>query len=325
MNKVDLRPWLRARLGRKVEEHGDEWAVPCPECDVTRTKDFRLWFNVKRNVGTCYKCHRSFNTTKLVQALEGVSFGEALRLVKEHTVGGVLSLALLKQHVEQAFSETGERADEELPEVELPDEFRLVEPDGRFPAYIMERIGSIKTILDYGIGWCSAGFYRDRMVVPVALHGRVVSFVARDMTGKAERKVLYPKGTKTSRVLFNYDRAKSFERVVLVEGALDALRVGPRGMAIFGTSISDAQVALLAASEARDVVVMLDGDEAGEAGTEKVVSRLRTSFSVRVVRLPRGSDPDDFERHVLHEKIDAAQPVGRGDLRLHVRRRLGTW
>lgn len=321
---MDLRPWLKARLGRKVEEHGDEWALPCPECDSQRTKDYRLWFNVKRNVGTCYKCHRSFNTTKLVQALEGVGFAQALRLIKEHTVGGVLSLALLRQHVEQAFTVVTEQPEEALPEVELPDEFKPVEPDGRFPAYIMERIGSIKTILDYGIGWCPRGFYRDRMVVPVRLHGRTVSFVARDMTGTAERKVLYPKGTKTSRVLFNYDRAKSFERVVLVEGALDAIRVGPRGMALFGTSISDAQVALLAKSEARDVVVMLDGDAAGEAGAEKVAKRLRTSFSVRLARLPVGTDPDDFERAVLFEKIDAALPLG-GDLRSHVRRRLGTW
>ena len=306
--QVNLKPWLEARLGKRVEKHGVEWGIPCPECDVGRAKEFRLWWNTEKNVGTCYKCHRAFNTVSLVQAVEAVSFAGALRLVKEHTVGGVLSLAGLQQRVKQAFAAPIVEKVEPLAPIDLPPEFIAASnaPEDEWPAYLMERVGSRKTILDYGIGWCSRGFYANRMVVPVRMAGATVSFVARDMTGRAERKVLYPKGTKTSRMLFNYDRASQFDQVVLVEGVLDALRVGPRGMAIFGTSLSDAQVRLLADSQAREVVVMLDGDDAGVLGTSKLVARLRTTHRVRVVRLPSGRDPDDFSRASLHARIEGA-------------------
>lgn len=323
--RTDLRPWLQARLGAKIERHGPEWGLPCPECDVGRAKEFRLWFNIEKNTGTCYKCHRAFNTLSLVQVLEGVSFTEALRLVKEHTVSGVLSLALLKQRVEQAFSEVAEAEPEKLGTIALPDEFLSCADHhpSEWPAYILKRIGSLKTVYDHGIGWCVHGYFKYRMVVPIRLDGEVVSFIARDMTGTADKKVLYPKGCKTSRMLFNYDRARRFDRVILVEGVLDALRTGPRCMAILGTNLSDSQVTLLANSEAREVVVMLDGDAAGEAGALKVVERLRSMFKLRVVRLPRGLDPDDFSRPELLARVDAAPRVGREDFRARVRRALG--
>lgn len=319
--KVDLRPWLHARLGKCIEKHGAEYAIPCPECDVHRVKEFRLWFNVEKNAGTCYKCHRGFDAVALVQFLEGVGLGEAFRLLKENTVGGVLSLTKLQQRVQEAFSETGERELEPLPEAQLPDEFLSCSDYDvdEWPSYVMARVGSIKTVRNYGIGWCERGYFRQRLIIPITMNGVTVSFIARDMTGKAERKVLYPKGCHTGRMLFNYDRARNFSQVVLVEAALDALRVGPRAMALFGTSLSDEQASLLSKAGVREVVVMLDGDEAGDVGTEKIVSRLRSSYRVRVVQLGRGRDPDDYSRDVLCTKIACAPYVGKGDLAGYVR------
>lgn len=322
---IDLRPWLTLRFGKNIEKHGDEWAIPCLTCDVHRTKEFRLWFQVKRNVGVCYKCGTSYKPLRLIQAFEGVNLAEAMRLLKEHTVGGVLSLANLKAHVERALSDAPEEKVEPLPVCELPEEFTAAADTkpSRWPPYLMERIGSRKSIIENNVGWCDSGYWRDRLIIPVTMAGRVLSFIARDMTGKAEKKVLYPKGTKTSRMLFNYDRASKCESPILVEGVLDALRVGPRGMAIFGTSLSEAQVALLTSSRAREVVVMLDGDEAGEAGNQKLAARLRTLFRVRVARLGRGRDPNDYDRASLLARADGAPLVGSKDLAAHVRAKLG--
>jgi Toprim-like len=283
--------------------------VPCPTCDEGRESEFRLWFNVEKNIGICYKCQESFTPVKLVMALEGVRYEDALRLLKENTASsGVFSLARLKQHIEESFAPKETKSVEELPEVDLPDDFR---PCSRFlstewPPYILKRIGSAREAKALGIGWCRGGYYAQRMVIPVRLGGRLVSFVARDMTGKAEKKVLYPKGAKTSRLLFNYDRAHRFERVVLTEGVLDAIRVGPSAMALFGTHLSDAQVALLAASRAREVVLMLDGDAAGREGTQKILKRLGLAWRTRVVDLPDGRDPDDFDRAWLSARVASA-------------------
>ena len=34
--KVDLKPWLKLRFNGRLEEHGSEWAIPCPDCDDGR-------------------------------------------------------------------------------------------------------------------------------------------------------------------------------------------------------------------------------------------------------------------------------------------------
>lgn len=127
-----------------------------------------------------------------------------------------------------------------------------------------------------------------------------------EVCGHKFRKVLYPKGCKTGNMLFNYDRAQAFRHVVLTEGVFDALRVGPRGMAVLGSRISDRQLALLLASKARHVSILFDGDAAGRKGAAKARERLAPFFKVSVVRLPQGIDPDDLPRAALWERIGRA-------------------
>ena len=319
---VDLKPYLLARFGSRLEKHGVRVGIPCPECDTGRKSDFRLWWNTQKGVGTCYKCGVGFDALKLVRALDGLSLLEGLRVLADYTQTRSLSLSALSRKTHQFFEE-GIPTEKEVPLVEMPLPREFIQADNwhAWPPYLMKRIGSKKIIESYGIGWCPSGYYGNRMVIPVVQNGLCVSFVARDMTGKAEKKVLYPKGSHTSRMLFNYDRAKEFSQVILVEGVLDALRVGPRAVALFGTTLSSAQYALLAASQATEVVLMLDGDDAGRAGAQKLRSRLRGAFALREVRLPRG-DPDDYLREVLQVMARQASLVGQGALAGHVHARL---
>ena len=321
---VDLKPYLLARFGSKLEKHGLELGMPCPDCDAGRKSDFRLWWNTRKGVGTCYKCGTGFDALKLVRALDGLSLLEGLRVLADFTQTRSLSLRALSKKTHRFFEEGISLTEKEAPlaEMPLPLEFVLADNWHNWPPYLMQRIGSKKVIGNYGVGWCPSGYYQDRMIIPVVQNGLRVSFVARDLTGKAEKKVLYPKGSHTSRMLFNYDRAKGFSQVILVEGVLDALRVGPRGMALFGTTLSAAQYALLAASQATEVVLMLDGDVAGKEGAQALRSRLRGAFALREVRLPHG-DPDDYPREVLLAMARQASLVGPGALAGHVHARLG--
>jgi hypothetical protein len=80
-------------------------------------------------------------------------------------------------------------------------------------------------------------------------------------------KYLTATGTQKSSLLFGLINAiKTTGPVVLVEGILDALKVGDNGLALLGCTISQSQCALIVRYfPGRPVVVMLDADAAAKA------------------------------------------------------------
>jgi DNA primase len=139
--------------------------------------------------------------------------------------------------------------------------------------------------------------------------GRVIAFTARTLeTGeKAGPKYvnspetpLYTKG----QVLFNLDKARSAIRTaefaLLVEGQMDCISVYLRGIqnviATSGTAFTEQQVGLLRRHTSQ-VVVNFDPDTAGANAAEKSISLLtEEGFTIKIVTLDGGLDPDRFIR-----------------------------
>ncbi|MGC1781408.1 MAG: DNA primase [Acidobacteriaceae bacterium] len=164
-----------------------------------------------------------------------------------------------------------------------------------------------------GTGGRSAAIYarfRKRIVFPIRNEaGRTVAFTARalDADEKAGPKYLnspetplYTKG----HVLFNLDKAKQairqYEFALLVEGQMDCISVYMAGianvLATSGTAFTEMQARLLA-RHTRQVVVNFDPDTAGANAAEKSIALLiEEGFSVKVVTLEGGLDPDRFVR-----------------------------
>ncbi|MHB1938416.1 MAG: DNA primase [Acidobacteriaceae bacterium] len=168
---------------------------------------------------------------------------------------------------------------------------------------------SAKDQTDGGSGTMYARF-RKRITFPIRNEaGRVIAFTARalDNDEKAGPKYLnspetplYTKGN----VLFNLDKAKQavrqFEFALLVEGQMDCISVYMAGitnvLATSGTAFTEAQVRLLA-RHTRQVVVNFDPDTAGANAAEKSIALLiEEGFSVKVVTLEGGLDPDRYVR-----------------------------
>ena len=152
--------------------------------------------------------------------------------------------------------------------------------------------------------------FRKRITFPIRNEaGRVIAFTARalDNDEKAGPKYLnspetqlYTKGN----VLFNLDKAKQairqFEFALLVEGQMDCISVYMAGitnvLATSGTAFTPVQVRLLA-RHTQQVVVNFDPDTAGANAAEKSISLLiEEGFSVKVVTLDGGLDPDRYVR-----------------------------
>jgi DNA primase len=152
--------------------------------------------------------------------------------------------------------------------------------------------------------------FRKRVTFPICNEsGRVIAFTARalDTGDKAGAKYinspetpLYTKGL----VLFNLDKARTAIRknefALLVEGQMDCISVYLRGIqnviATSGTAFTEQQVAILKRHTSQ-VVVNFDPDAAGANAAEKSISLLtEEGFTLKLVTLDDGLDPDRFIR-----------------------------
>jgi DNA primase len=155
--------------------------------------------------------------------------------------------------------------------------------------------------------------FRKRITFPIANEqGKPIAFTARaleevDDKGRPVAKYLnspetplYTKGN----ILFNLDKAKSDIRALdfalLVEGQMDCISVYMAGvknvLATSGTAFTEMQVRLLSRFT-RQVIVNFDPDTAGLTAAEKSIALLtEEGFSVRVIQLEGGLDPDRFVR-----------------------------
>jgi DNA primase len=160
--------------------------------------------------------------------------------------------------------------------------------------------------------------FRKRITFPIMNEaGRVIAFTARALdsgaTGGATagekagpkylnspETALYSKG----QVLFNLDKARAAIRqlnfALLVEGQMDCISVFMTGvqnvLATSGTAFTEHQVNLLK-RYCTQVVVNFDPDTAGANAAEKSIALLtEEGFTVKVITLEDGLDPDRYIR-----------------------------
>jgi DNA primase len=169
--------------------------------------------------------------------------------------------------------------------------------------YLAERGLSPALVATFGLGFYAGekGTMLGRVCVPIHnVEGELVAYAGRwvgpdDTLPEGEEKYKLPKGFQKNLELFNLHRVKHCRYLVVVEGYFGAIRLhGLRvpTVALMGSSISDAQVALLRAHcpALRFVSVLLDAG-AGDAA-ERVAGRLAWYWPVRAVALPEGTQPD---------------------------------
>ena len=191
--------------------------------------------------------------------------------------------------------------------IDLPDEFERIVAVGDCPKYLINRL-SLETIKHFGLGKCEEGYFQDRIIIPVKNKESGVGFIARDYSGNAEKKYLFPKGFKTKDYLFNIDSVVSDE-AILVEGPFDAMAMYEKGFkntaCVFGVSVSIRQATMLHDKGVKNVVICLDNDEGkkqnvGLIAAGELSKRFRYFFNnVYIMQLPPQRDPDECSRKEL--------------------------
>lgn len=131
-----------------------------------------------------------------------------------------------------------------------------------------------------------------RIIFPYRRSGRIVGFSGREYRDSPDGQK-GPKYRHTAGLdpLYNADRLRG-KRCVVVEGIVDALLVEQGGLhacAISGTNIKDEWLSLV--GKDTELILCLDGDEAGRKGTRKGIPTLiAAGRRVRAASLPEGLD-----------------------------------
>ena len=146
-----------------------------------------------------------------------------------------------------------------------------------------------------------------RIVIPIRdCQRRLVGFSTRALDPWVKPKFKHSKGFLRDRYLYGEQHlVAGVQTAVMVEGFFDAIYLRDQGFpafAIMGTHLSNLQVEKIVRF-CRSVTVLLDGDAAGIAASERVLHSLQNRLPVRSIPLPTGKDPDDLSPLDLAELL----------------------
>lgn len=274
----------------------------CPIHRGQRDDSFRL--DLDKNVFHCFSCQAGGNVLDFVAAMERCSIREAaLRLQRWFSIGAP-DLSWAPASTQLVRKKEG---------FNPPLRFALINVDHAH-RYLAERGIDRATAVEFGVGfYARPGLMSGRIVIPIHNgHGEIVAYAGRTLDDRSPKYKL-PAGFRKALELFNLHRAAAVggKTVIVVEGYFDCMRVHQAGfaavVALMGSSLSVRQESSLVEHFDR-VILLLDGDAAGRAGSRSIAARLSGRCSLITLELPDGAQPDQLSTAAIQELLEIHAP-----------------
>ena len=268
-------------------------------------------FNLESRTWCCYTRHCEGDSDRdligLVQKVNGESFTESVKFLADLagidlTKQGQLSEQYLKLKQQQEIRKEIRQTQTTVLVASFYPEEVVEELITKRSAYFLDR-GFPPEILDfYEVGGMTDSKGVHRETIPIRDEdGNLITVSARRTDSDKDPKYLLLKDVRKEVTLYNLHVAKNYvgddRTLILVEGFVDVWALVLLGVynvvAAMGTDITPNQARLIW-KYAENVVIMLDPDDAGRKGTERVCKALEKGACVRAVQLPDGKDPKYF-------------------------------
>jgi DNA primase len=284
--------------------------------------------SISKNIWNCFsECKHGGNVLDFIARMENASIhAAALKAIEWFSLDPVAMSAEKPQEDDQpdhapkagndAPPKPAPQKPAAAPEKNTPNQplkFRLEKLEREHP-YLTERGLTLETIISFGVGYCGKGMMAGRVAIPIHNEeGGVVAYVGRwpgEPPGDTPKYKL-PPGFRKSLELFNIDRAikePADKPLVIVEGFFDCMKLHQHGcrrvVALMGSTMSAAQEELIRkhTDSKSQVIVMLDEDEAGQAGREDIAVRLAKFVFVKVHTFEK---PDMQPDNLTAEEVSA--------------------
>lgn len=289
------------RRGHQVQGH-------CPLHQGQRVDTFHA--DLRHNGFHCFCCQAHGSVLDLVARMERCSLHQAALLLTEW-------FGVERWTSRSEWGDCRDTTPERIRRKErlaAPLRFTLRPVDSGH-AYLHERGIEADTAAYFGAGYYAGpGLLHGRVVIPIHNErGQLLAYAGRSIDG-AVPKYKLPTGFGKSSVLFNLHRAMARRQntVIVVEGFFDCLKVHQAGLAcvvaLMGCCLSTQQEALLRERFGK-VVLMLDGDPAGQQGCRFIANRIGGQCAVEIVNLAVGQQPDQLTTPEIRRILfDAAAP-----------------
>jgi len=291
---------LRAAGITIVKEHtgdGTEVRCCCPDCDPD--PDGHLYVNAVTGAGFCQRCEKRTNLRALCGESPPTTPEEAQRYE-------ILAATATYYHSRLTEDARCYLVKERCLLPEVLDRFQVGWADGGLRQHLLEEKGfSADACVAAGVLTSdpqrgTRDFFRERIIFPNVVGGRVVHLSGRRLDGGKPKwmhlpgEITYP---------FNADALRR-PNCAWVEGILDVLSLacwGIHAAAGLGTHAKPEWVERV--PDQNRITVALDGDAAGSSGSLTVAQLL--GDRARIASLPAGKDPNDLLVESRREEFDA--------------------
>lgn len=273
---------------------GDRLVGPCPIHGGDNPNAFVV--SLGKNLWYCFTgCNGGGDLVDLVRRLDGKNFRQTLHYLRTLTEG----------------------RQSRLPPPPAPSKpfkpfVRKLPLDHFFPWLQQKNITPVTAALFEAGAYYGKGFLAGSIGIRLHdVHGHPIGYLARRLipaTIKRYGKYQLPPAFPKSTTLYNFHRlARPVpEKMVITEcpwGVMRLHQLGIPAVALLGIQVSENQCGLL--EQVRDIVLMLDGDEAGMEATRRIKKKMiqRGKNNVHSICLPAETDPDDLTDNELRATI----------------------
>ena len=323
---------LRFYRLENLKRDGQKLIGPCPVHQGKSPRSFHA--DLDKNVWHCFtKCQGGGNQLDLVAKKEDISIRDAALKLQaffqtEQTTAPATTPAPKAARI--APPTTAPPATTIPPSPATPPQEPIKENDtaenpplnvkldlkADHPHLTDDRKLKVETTQHFGVGYCARGIFRGMIAIPIHDdEGTLVAYAGRRLKPvdiREHGKYKLPKGFRKELVLYNFHRAKEYQKeqgLILVEGFFSTLKLYEAGfrnvVAPMGCELSDQQARLCA--EAKEVIILFDGNDAGYKGMTTAKAKLTPYVPVRVVKLAVGTEPESFSPKALRWLIDGVQ------------------
>ncbi len=145
--------------------------------------------------------------------------------------------------------------------------------------------------------------FRNRLMFPIIdVRGNIIGFGGRVMDDSTPKYLNSPEtiifNKRKNLFALNLAKKSKLGYLILVEGYMDAIALHQYGfdcaVASLGTSLTEEHATLIS-RYVEQVVLIYDGDEAGQRATRRAIPMLeRAGIGVKVLQMKDAKDPDEF-------------------------------
>lgn len=276
------------------KRQGDRLVGPCPIHGGDNPNAFVV--SLSKNLWYCYTgCNGGGDLVDLVRRLDGKNFKQTLLYLGALAEGRQSRLSLPPSS----------------PKPFTPFVRKL--PLDHCSPWLLQKNITPRTAALFEVGaYYGRGFLADSIGIRMHdVYGHPIGYLARRLvpaTIKRYGKYQFPPAFPKSTTLYNYHRMASPppDRMVVTEcpwGVMRLHQLNIPAVALLGIQLSNSQCGLL--EQANDIVLMLDGDEAGRKATRLITRELqsRGKNNIHLISLPTGLDPDDLTDDELRAEV----------------------